>query len=147
MPVNLKFKGRVTADPYLDDGGNILTLSNPIVATTTSATYVTINNSDICFNPANYVSKCKLYARFTYHVVNSANNTVSVQVWRQDGSSAVSGSEKTTSAPHTTWQILQTGWIDFSAETLDSFQIQMKRDSSGTASVNFWCVELKIVNP
>jgi len=108
-------------------------------STTTDTSYATIADSDIALDPDLYKHNGKLWVRFIYHIVNSeSDRTTSIQVYRQNAASAVVNSEQTTVSDHSVWQIKDTGWIDWSAETgSESYQIQLKTSNvAGTAEYN-----------
>ena len=115
-------------------------------ASTTSTSYVTIANSDICINPTIFKRNNKLYVRFIYHAKNSTSGeTTYVRVWRQNAGTAVSGSEKSTTG--TDWACLDTGWIDWSDEpnTCESYQLDMKV-TGGTGYCNCAIMILSSIN-
>ena len=88
--------------------------------------YVTIANSDIAFNPALFKFATTLYVKFIYHIKNdTAEQATYIRVLRQNAGTPVAGSEAIiTSWP---WAIVETAWIDWSAEAIaESYQIQMK---------------------
>jgi len=107
-------------------------------AQTTSLTYVVIADSDIAFDPQalrKAMPNQKLYAKFVYHIGNSGAYTTYIQVYRQNAGSAVAGSEASYAFAAAGWAIVSTGWIDFTNEAQDSFQLQMKV-SGGTGEFN-----------
>ena len=105
-------------------------------STTSSDTYVTIANSDIALDPAIFKLSDTLYVRFIYHLRNqTADKIAYIQVYRQDAASAVANSEETVTG--TTWTVKDTGWLDWSSESgAESYQIQLKTESGGTAEYN-----------
>ena len=107
-------------------------------AQTTSLTYVVIADSDIAFDPQalrKAMPNQKLYAKFVYHIGNSGAYTTYIQVYRQNAGTAVAGSEASYTFTAAGWAIVSTGWIDFTNEAQDSFQLQMKV-SGGTGEFN-----------
>jgi hypothetical protein len=107
-------------------------------ATTTSTTYVVIADSDIAFDPQQLrkaMPNQKLYAKFVYHIGNNGAYTTYIQVYRQNAGTAVAGSEASKAFSAAGWAIVSTGWIDFTNETEESFQLQMKV-SGGTGEYN-----------
>jgi len=108
-------------------------------STTQEISYATIADSDIALNPADYAVGGKLFVKFIYHIVNSeSNRTTSIQVYRQNATTAVTGSEQSTVSDHSVWQIKETAWIDWSSESgNESYQIQLKTsNAAGTAEYN-----------
>ena len=106
-------------------------------STTTSSTYVTVANSDIALNPANFAEGGALYVKFIFHIkcTGTAVNGY-IQVLRQNAATAVTGSEKYGGAG-ATWEILETAWIDWSAESgNESYQIQLHSDGIETVEFN-----------
>ena len=98
-------------------------------SSTTSLTYVTIANSDVAFDPQalrKAMPNQKLYAKFVYHIGNTGAYTTYIQVYRQNAGTAVAGSEASYAFTAAGWAIVSTGWIDFTNEAQDSFQLQMK---------------------
>jgi len=107
-------------------------------ATTTSTTYVVIADSDIAFDPQQLrkaMPNQKLYAKFVYHIGNNGAYTTYIQVYRQNAGTAIAGSEASKAFAAAGWAIVSTGWIDFTNETEESFQLQMKV-SGGTGEFN-----------
>jgi len=107
-------------------------------ATTTSTTYVVIADSDIAFDPQQLrkaMPNQKLYAKFVYHIGNNGAYTTYIQVYRQNAGTAVAGSEASKAFAAAGWAIVSTGWIDFTNEAEESFQLQMKV-SGGTGEFN-----------
>jgi len=107
-------------------------------AQTTSLTYVVIADSDIAFDPQalrKAMPNQKLYAKFVYHIGNNGAYTTYIQVYRQNAGTAVAGSEASYAFTAAGWAIVSTGWIDFTNEAQDSFQLQMKV-SGGTGEFN-----------
>lgn len=107
-------------------------------STTTSTTYVTIANSDVALNPADFKVGTKLYVKFIFHLKNQTADIVAyIQVYRQNAATAVTGSEKYTDGVGTEWEILDTGWLDWNAESgAESYQIQLKTAAGGTVEFN-----------
>ena len=87
---------------------------------------MTIANSDIAFNPALFKSATTLYVKFIYHIKNdTAGQTTYIRVLRQNAGTPVADSEA--SVVGAGWGIVETAWIDWSAEaTAESYQLQMK---------------------
>lgn len=108
-------------------------------STTTSTTFVTIADSDIAFDPQKLVRAMpnkKLYVKFVYHIKNDTDGeTTYIRVVRQNAGTVVSGSEVSHTFSSAGWAIEETDWIDFTNETEDSFQLQMKV-SGGTGEFN-----------
>jgi hypothetical protein len=107
-------------------------------ATTTSTTYVVVADSDIAFDPQQLrkaMPNQKLYAKFVYHIGNNGAYTTYIQVYRQNAGTAVAGSEASKAFAAAGWAIVSTGWIDFTNEAEESFQLQMKV-SGGTGEYN-----------
>jgi hypothetical protein len=107
-------------------------------AQTTSTTYVVIADSDIAFDPQalrKAMPNQKLYAKFVYHIGNNGAYTTYIQVYRQNAGTAVAGSEASKAFAAAGWAIVSTGWIDFTNEAEESFQLQMKV-SAGTGEFN-----------
>ena len=107
-------------------------------AQTTSTSYVIIANSDIAFDPQQLrkaMPNQKLYAKFVYHIYNSGAYTTYIQVYRQNAGTAVAGSEKSHAFSAAGWAIEATDWIDFTSESQDSFQLEMKV-TGGTGMFN-----------
>jgi len=107
-------------------------------ATTTSTTYVVIADSDIAFDPQQLrkaMPNQKLYAKFVYHIGNNGAYTTYIQVYRQNAGTAIAGSEASKAFVAAGWAIVSTGWIDFTNETEESFQLEMKV-SGGTGEFN-----------
>jgi len=104
--------------------------------TTTSTTYVVVADSDIALDPSDFVVSGSLYVRFIYHFHNQTTGEVaSIEVYRQNDVSSVTGSEATTTG--TSWAIKDTGWIDWSGESGDeSYQIRIKTTDGGTIEFN-----------
>jgi len=96
---------------------------------------VTIANSDIAFNPSLFKLTATLYVKFIYHIKNdTAGQTTYIQVLRQNAGTVVAGSEA--SVVGAGWGIVETAWIDWSAEaTAESFQLQLKV-SAGVGEFN-----------
>ena len=115
-------------------------------STTTSITYVTIADSDIALDPSNYAVGGRLFVKFIYHIYNSGAYTTSIQVYRQNAATAVTGSEKTMTGAG--WAIVDTGWIDWSSESgNESYQIQLRTsDALGTAEYNSAIMLLSHIN-
>ena len=107
-------------------------------ATTTSTTYVVIADSDIAFDPQQLrkaMPNQKLYAKFVYHIGNNGAYTTYIQVYRQNAGTAIAGSEASKAFVAAGWAIVSTGWIDFTNEAEESFQLEMKV-SGGTGEFN-----------
>jgi len=107
-------------------------------AQTTSTAYVVIADSDIAFDPQQLrkaMPNQKLYAKFVYHIGNNGAYTTYIQVYRQNAGTAIAGSEASKAFAAAGWAIVSTGWIDFTNETEESFQLQMKV-SGGTGEFN-----------
>jgi len=113
-------------------------------ATTTSTAYVTIADSDICIDSSLFMHGGNLWARFYYHLHESlSGGTASIIVYRQNADSTIPATEK--SVTGTGWAKLDTGWLDWSNEGSallggtwgpESYQLQMKTTSGGTAEFN-----------
>ena len=104
--------------------------------TTTSTSYITVADSDICVNSNSFKKNGNLWLKFMVHINNNAaGGTTSVQMYRQNAASVVSGTELTVVG--SAWGKTATTWLDWSAEAnqFESYQIQMKA-SSGTAECN-----------
>jgi len=106
-------------------------------STTTSSTYVTVANSDIALDPANFKIAGALYVKFIYHIKCTGTAVDGyIQVLRQNAGTAVTGSEEIGGAGDV-WQILETAWIDWAAESgNESYQIQIHADGTQTVEFN-----------
>lgn len=133
MPdVDGRFLGE-TLTPRRWDGSKLININHVVAlkfgaegSTTTSTTYVTIADSDIALDPALFNVADKLFVKFIYHIKNdTAGETTYIQVLRQNAGTVVAGSE--VSVVGAGWGIVESGWIDFSAESgNESYQVQMK---------------------
>jgi len=139
-----------TLTPRRWDGGKLINIP-PVPsfkfgaegASTTSLTYVTIANSDIALNPALFKKGPTLYVKFIYHMKNdTAGQTTYMRVLRQNVGTPVVGSEASMSGAG--WGIVETAWIDWSAEaTAESYQLQLRV----TAGVGEFNSALMVLSP
>ncbi len=103
-------------------------------STTTSTTYVTIADSDIALDPWLFSVAGLLYLRFLAHIKNNTSGeTTYIRIYRQNAGTPISGTELTQAGPD--WGIKDSGWIAFSDQGLESYQIQLKV-TGGTGEFN-----------